>query len=82
MNSQTRYYKPFISPNDPCPPIKVKSFNVGPQLFITFQPPDLPQFNPFEALRYGTLWPSLFSPYESKNVRAEEGAIDNENNVG
>lgn len=76
MNSPTRFYHPFISPLDPCPPIKVKSYNVGIQLFITFQPPDLPQFDPFEALRKGTLWPALYSPYESKNtknVREEAG---------
>ncbi|MGO4182021.1 spore coat associated protein CotJA [Paenibacillus sp. TAF43_2] len=73
MNNQVRYYKPFISPLDPCPPIKVKSFSMPPQLFITFQPPNLPQFSPHEALRYGTLWPMLYSPYDPKNDRQEEG---------
>lgn len=73
MNNQVRYYKPFISPLDPCPTIKVKSFSTPPQLFITFQPPNLPQFSPHEALRYGTLWPMLYSPYDPKNDRQEEG---------
>jgi spore coat protein JA len=31
---------------------------------LGFQPPNLPQFSPQEALRKGTLWPILFSPYE------------------
>lgn len=63
MNSGFRYYEPFVGPFDPCPPIRVKSFNVPPQLFITFQPPDLPQYTPHEALMRGTLWPSLYDPY-------------------
>jgi spore coat protein JA len=63
MSDQFRHYRPFIGPHDPCPPIKVKSYNVPPQLFISFQPPDLPQFPPHEALRKGTLWPALYAPY-------------------
>ncbi|MEK3786061.1 spore coat associated protein CotJA [Paenibacillus sp. FSL K6-1230] len=57
-----RYY-PFIGPCDPCPPIRVKFYSLPPNLFITFQPPGLPQFSPAEALRKGTLWPALYSPY-------------------
>ncbi|MNZ82617.1 Spore coat associated protein JA (CotJA) [compost metagenome] len=76
MNDQVRYYKPFVSPLDPCPPIRVKSYVVPPQLFISFQPPNLPQFTPFEALRHGTLWPALYSPYNPKNARAEEGELE------
>lgn len=72
-NNQVRYYKPFVGPFDPCPPILVKSYSTPPQLFISFQPPDLPQFSPIEALKHGTLWPSLFSPYDSKNTRQEAG---------
>jgi spore coat protein JA len=72
-NNQIRYYKPFIGPFDPCPPIRVKSFSTPPQLFISFQPPNLPQFSPYEALKYGTLWPSLYSPYDSKRTRQEAG---------
>lgn len=56
-------YKPFIGPFDPCPPIKVKCYSTPPNLFMGFQPPNLPQFSPYEALKYGTLWPALFSPY-------------------
>ncbi|MNI08469.1 Spore coat associated protein JA (CotJA) [compost metagenome] len=66
MNSQIRVYYPYVSPFDPCPPIREKAYMVPPQLFITFQPPGLPQFSPYEALKYGTLWPALFSPYEPK----------------
>ncbi|MFS0691016.1 spore coat associated protein CotJA [Sporosarcina sp. 179-K 8C2 HS] len=52
-------FKPWISPLDPCPPIRVKKFVLPPQLFINFQPPGLPQFTPEQALRHGTLWPIL-----------------------
>jgi len=61
--NQARYWHPFIGPFDPCPPVRVKSYVVAPNLFIPFQPPGLPQFSPAEALRLGTLWPALFSPY-------------------
>ncbi|MHA7963386.1 spore coat associated protein CotJA [Paenibacillus sp. CAU 1782] len=63
MDDQFRYYKPFVSPLDPCPPIPIKSYNVPLQLFINFQPPDWPQYQPHEALKKGTLWPALFAPY-------------------
>ncbi|WP_135549064.1 spore coat associated protein CotJA [Paenibacillus cymbidii] len=75
--NQVRYYEPFVGPFDPCPPIRVKSYVTPPNLFITFQPPGWPQFPPHEALRAGTLWPALFSPYEptqrptAKAVRKE-----------
>ncbi|MCM3742603.1 spore coat associated protein CotJA [Sporosarcina luteola] len=52
-------FEPYISPLDPCPPIRVKKFVLPPQLFIGFQPPGLPQFTPEQALRHGTLWPIL-----------------------
>jgi spore coat protein JA len=71
MDDQFRYYKPFISPLDPCPPIRIKSFNVPPQLFIAFQPPNWPQFSPHEALKKGTLWPALFAPYPDPSTGTE-----------
>lgn len=63
---QEQAYAPFVGPFDPCPPITCKTYSTPPQLYIQFQPPNLPQFSPMEALRHGTLWPSLYSPYESK----------------
>ncbi|MGO4374416.1 spore coat associated protein CotJA [Paenibacillus sp. 2TAB19] len=75
-NDQVRYYAPFISPTDPCPPIRIKSYSVPPQLFIPFQPPNLQQFHPFDALKHGTLWPALYSPYSSKQMRGEVGDSD------
>ncbi|MFF2888011.1 spore coat associated protein CotJA [Paenibacillus sp. NPDC057967] len=71
-SDQFRTYRPFIGPFDPCPPITEKSYNVPPQLFITFQPPNLPQFSPYEALKYGTLWPALYAPYPDPS-REEAG---------
>lgn len=64
MHNQLREYAPFVSPLDPCPPMRKKTYVVPPNQFLGFQPPNLPQFSPQEALRYGTLWPALYSPYE------------------
>lgn len=66
LYDQVRYWCPYISPFDPCHPIRVKHFVVPPNLFITFQPEGLPQFSLPEALRCGTLWPALFNPYPVK----------------
>ncbi|WP_430785506.1 spore coat associated protein CotJA [Virgibacillus flavescens] len=63
MFTQFKYWEPYISPYDPCPPIRVKSYSTPPQLYITFQPPGLAQFEPEAALFHGTLWPDLYSPY-------------------
>ncbi|WP_159887453.1 spore coat associated protein CotJA [Paenibacillus puerhi] len=60
---QVRVWHPYVSPFDPCPPMRVKTYSTPPQLFIGFQPPNLPQFSPMEALKHGTLWPALYSPY-------------------
>ncbi|SET89473.1 spore coat protein JA [Salinibacillus kushneri] len=70
MHTEYKYWYPYISPLDPCPPIKVKSYNTPPNLYLGFQPPSLPQFQPREALFHGTLWPALFSPYP--NGREDE----------
>jgi spore coat protein JA len=61
LDSQTRVYYPYVSPFDPCPPIRVKTYVVPPILFMNFQPPGLPQFSAHEALRHGVLWPALYS---------------------
>lgn len=66
MNYQFRMYEPYVGPFDPCPPLTPKFYSTPPQLFIQFQPPNLPQFSPMDALKYGTLWPELYSPYEGK----------------
>ncbi|PAQ16217.1 spore coat protein CotJA [Bacillaceae bacterium SAOS 7] len=62
-NQWYRTYRPFISPMDPCPPIRIKRYSTGPQLFMGFQPPGLEQFPPLVALRKGTLWKAFFDPY-------------------
>lgn len=73
LDSQTRVFFPYVSPHDPCPPIRVKSYYVPPQLFIGFQPENLPQFSPMEALMHGTLWPALYSPYVPTGQRERRG---------
>lgn len=64
VSSQFKTWRPYVSPFDPCPPMEIKIFSTPPQLYMGFQPPGLEQFSPAEALRHGTLWPALFSPYE------------------
>ncbi|MFY0546269.1 hypothetical protein [Brevibacillus sp. H7] len=73
MHSQIRFYQPFVSPFDPCPPQRVKWYDVPPHLFLGFQPPNLPQLSPMEALRFGVLWPILFSPYEGREGKKKRG---------
>lgn len=75
MHPQIRAYRPYVGPFDPCPPQLVKTYVVPPNLFLGFQPPNLPQFPPAEALKHGVLWPILFSPYEGRGDL--EGVRDN-----
>ncbi|TVY07408.1 spore coat associated protein CotJA [Paenibacillus cremeus] len=63
---QVKVWYPYVGPFDPCPPIREKFYSTPPQLYMTYQPMNLPQFSPQEALRYGTLWPALYSPYQPK----------------
>lgn len=72
MSSNYKSYKPFVSPFDPCPPILEKTYSTPPHLYMGFQPPNLPQFSPFEALKKGTLWRPLYDPYYSPYERAKE----------
>ncbi|WP_020615960.1 spore coat associated protein CotJA [Paenibacillus daejeonensis] len=71
MNNQIRSWQPFRSPLDPCPPILVKTYVVPPNQYMVFQPMNLPQFPLAEALRAGTLWPALYSPYEPRSRKGE-----------
>jgi spore coat protein JA len=66
LHSEIRTYAPYVSPFDPCPPQRVKWYVVPPNLFMGFQPPNLPQFSPMEALQTGVLWPALYSTYEGR----------------
>jgi spore coat protein JA len=66
LTNQVRCWQPFVGPFDPCKPILVKTFITPPNLFISFQPPRLPQFPPYEALQKGTLWPLFYSPYDCR----------------
>ncbi|CAN7356848.1 MULTISPECIES: spore coat associated protein CotJA [unclassified Paenibacillus] len=75
MYTQFKSWYPYIGPCDPCPPIRVKWYNTPPQLYMHFQPPGLPQFSPYDALKMGTLWPALYGPYPNplQEIRADEG---------
>jgi len=72
MSSNYKSYKPYVSPFDPCPPILEKTYSTPPQLYMGFQPPNLPQFSPIEALKNGTLWQPFYDPYYSPYERAKE----------
>jgi len=58
-------YQPFHGPFDPCPPIGYKFYRTPPNLYMNFQPPNLEQFPPYEALMKGTLWKPLYDFYEN-----------------
>ncbi|MCS1350193.1 spore coat associated protein CotJA [Mechercharimyces sp. CAU 1602] len=60
---QYRCWTPYVSPYQCCPPIRIKEYVCPPNLFLGYQPPNLPQYPPEEALRVGTLWPIFYSPY-------------------
>ncbi|WP_128894662.1 spore coat associated protein CotJA [Longirhabdus pacifica] len=67
--SSYKTYTPYISKYDPCPPMKVKSYSTPINLYLGFQPMNLPQYQAREALQKGTLWPALYSPYEKVKMR-------------
>lgn len=75
---QVRAYVPFVGPFDPCKPLGIRTYLVPPQLFIPFQPMGWPQYSPAEALRLGTLWPALYSPYTSKKTKERAVVNDGE----
>lgn len=68
-----KYWHPYVSPFDPCKPIKVKRYSTPPNLYLGFQPPNLPQFTPMEALRAGTLWEIFYDPYFNARELAAKG---------
>ncbi|MEH7224250.1 spore coat associated protein CotJA [Bacillus sp. JJ1566] len=76
MFTPKKAYYPYVSPFDPCKPITCKTYVTPPHLYIPFQPPNLPQFSPKEALYIGTLWKAFydpyFSPYEPKREAESE----------
>jgi spore coat protein JA len=72
MFTQRKNYYPYVSPFDPCPPIRVKTYETPPNLYLGFQPYGLPQYPPKEALKRGTLWPALFSPYQNPYEHRQE----------
>lgn len=71
MYTTTKEYYPYISPFDPCKPIRVKTYSTPPNLYLNFQPPNLPQFTPMEALKAGTLWKAFYDPYYSPYEKAK-----------
>jgi spore coat protein JA len=66
MNSPFKVYETYVGPCDPCPPVRCKTYVTPPQLYMVYQPMGLQQYNPIEALKKGTLWPALYSPYDGR----------------
>jgi spore coat protein JA len=73
MHTHHKTYYPYSSPFDPCEPIQEKTFSTPPHLYIDYQPPNLPQFSPMEALKAGTLWKPLYDPYFNSYEKAKGG---------
>jgi len=63
--TQVKTWQPYHSPFDPCPPIGNKFYRTPINIYMTFQPPNLEQFSPQEALRSGTLWKVFYDYYEN-----------------
>lgn len=65
MYTHQKVYEPYYSPFDPCQPVIYKTYSTPPHLYILFQPENLPQFSPTEALKTGTIWKAFYDPYYS-----------------
>ncbi|MFT8316878.1 MAG: spore coat associated protein CotJA [Sporolactobacillus sp.] len=63
MPSSRKWISPYVSPYDPCPPLRSVSYETPAQLYLGFQPPGMEQFSPAQALQHGTLWPRLYTAY-------------------
>ncbi|RDU36319.1 spore coat protein CotJA [Neobacillus piezotolerans] len=72
MFTHYKTYYPYVSPFDPCPPMKAKVYSTPPNLYMGFQPANLPQFPPRTALMKGTLWQAFYDPYFGPNEPARE----------
>jgi spore coat protein JA len=73
MSTPRKSYYPYHSPFDPCKPIKCKTYSTPPNLYMGFQPQNLPQFSPVEALKAGTLWKPFYDPYYNSHELNREG---------
>ncbi|RYM05377.1 spore coat associated protein CotJA [Sporolactobacillus sp. THM7-7] len=63
MPTYRKWFQPYVSPFDPCPPLGPVPYETPAQLYLGFQRPGMPQFSPFQSLSHGTLWPALYTPY-------------------
>lgn len=73
MSTPRKSYYPYYSPFDPCIPIKCKTYSTPLNLYMGFQPQNLPQFSPVEALKAGTLWKAFYDPYYNVHELNREG---------
>lgn len=73
MYTHHKTYEPYVSPLDPCMPMKTKMYSTPPQLYLGYQPPNLPQFTPAEALKAGTLWKAFYDTHYGPSEKPREG---------
>lgn len=74
MNTHQKTYYPFVSSFDPCFPVQSKTYATPPNLYMGFQPANLAQFSPAEALKSGTLWKAFYDPYYNPREQLQGGA--------
>src|ERR1700719_547736 len=75
MKSHYQAYHPYLSPFDLCQPKNIKTYSTPPHLYLGYQPPNLSQFTPEQALRAGTLWNRLYDPYYNPREQASRGNL-------
>ncbi|PLR99776.1 spore coat associated protein CotJA [Bacillus sp. T33-2] len=74
MHTLRKVYYPYRGRFDPCRPLPARTYSTPPNLYIGFQPRNLPQFPPREALKKGTLWKPFYDPWYSPY---ENGKVEN-----
>lgn len=72
MPTYRKWFYPYISRYDPCPPLTPVAYETPVQLYLGFQPPGMQQFSPVQALSRGTLWVGLYTPYTNPYLKTNE----------
>ncbi len=75
MNHHGKWKQPHSIPKVPLPSNNTHNWTPPTHPALSFQPPNLPQFSPKEALKSGTLWKPLYDPYFTPRDREKSGAM-------
>jgi spore coat protein JA len=65
MPTNRKIIKPYVGKDDPCTPLKEKTYETPPHLYLGIQQPEMEQYSLKDALHNGTLWPALYGPYSN-----------------